>query len=107
VVRVWQEAQIREALEEELEILPSRLQEVIQRHYGWYGDQPENLAEIGRAWGLSRERIRQLHEAALDLLRLPAFSIRLRGLCERGERSHYRQTLHHLHSQQRRVRRRA
>jgi len=107
VVRVWQEAQIREALGEELEILPCRLREVIERHYGWYGDLPQNLAEIGRAWGLSRERIRQLHEEALDLLRLPAFSIRLRGLCEQGERRHYCQTLQHLHSRQRRLRRRA
>ncbi len=107
VVRVWQEGQIQQALGEELEILPKRLQEVMELHYGLSGGEPQNLAEIGRAWGLSRERIRQLHEEALGLLRLPAFSIRLRGLCERGERSHYRQTLHHHQRQQRKMRRRA
>lgn len=107
VVRVWQEAQIHQALEEELEILPARLREVIALHYGLSGAEPQNLAEIGRAWGLSRERIRQLHEQALGLLRLPALSIRLRGLCERGERSHYRQTLRHHQLQQCKMRRRA
>lgn len=107
VVRVWQAEQIHQALGEELEILPNRLREVIALHYGLSGTAPQNLAEIGRAWGLSRERIRQLHEAALGLLRLPAFSIRLRGLCERGERSHYRQTLRHHQLQQRKMRRRA
>jgi RNA polymerase sigma factor (sigma-70 family) len=106
VVRVWQEAQIREALEEELKILPSRLQDVIQRHYGLSGTAPQNLAEIGRAWGLSRERIRQLHEEALGLLRLPALSLRLRGLCEQGEQRHYRQTLRHHQLQQPKMRRR-
>lgn len=107
VVRVWQEAQIQQALGEELEILPKRLRDVIARHYGLSGTPPQNLAEIGRAWGLSRERIRQLHEEALGLLRLPALSIRLRGLCELGERGHYRQTLQHRQSRQRRLRRRA
>jgi len=107
VVRVWQEEQIRAALGEELEILPQRLREVIALHYGLSGGEPQNLAEIGRAWGLTRERIRQLHEQALGLLRLPALSIRLRGLCERGEQRHYRQTLHHHQRQQRKLRRRA
>jgi RNA polymerase sigma factor (sigma-70 family) len=107
VVRVWQEAQSQQALGEELEILPQRLREVIELHYGLSGGEPQNLAEIGRGWGLTRERIRQLHEQALGLLRLPAFSIRLRGLCERGKQRHYRQTLHQHQRQQRKLRRRA
>lgn len=107
VVRVWQQNQIQKALEEELALLPHRLQQVIERHYGLRGAVPQNLAEIGRAWGVTRERIRQLHEQALGLLRLPAFSIRLRGLCERGERSHYRATLRQYRSWQRARRRRA
>jgi len=107
VVRVWQQNQIQEALEEELALLPHRLQQVIERHYGLRGAVPQNLAEIGRAWGVTRERIRQLHEQALGLLRLPAFSIRLRGLCERGEREQYRATLRQYRSWQRARRRRA
>jgi DNA-directed RNA polymerase sigma subunit (sigma70/sigma32) len=91
-------------LGEELEVLPKHLREVIELHYGLSGAVPQNLAQIGRAWGLCRERIRQLHEEALGLLRLPALSIHLRSICERGERSHYRQTLRHQQSRQRRLR---
>jgi len=106
VVRVWQQEQIHQALGEELEILPQRLRGVIELHYGWSGGVPQNLAQIGRGWGLSRERLRQLHEEALSLLRLPALSIQLRSLCERGQRSHYRQTLHQHQLCQRKLRRR-
>jgi len=106
VVRVWQQEQIHQALGEELEILPQRLRGVIALHYGWSGGVPQNLAQIGRGWGLSRERLRQLHEEALSLLRLPALSIQLRSLCERGQRSHYRQTLRQHQLCQRKLRRR-
>jgi len=104
VVRVWQQEQIHRALEAELETLPEQLRQVIELHYGWSGSVPQNLAQIGRAWGLCRERIRQLHEEALSLLRLPVWSIQLRSLCERGERSHYRQTLRQHQLYQRKLR---
>lgn len=106
IVRVWQQAQLHQALEAELEVLPEQLREVIELHYGWSGGVPQNLAQIGRGWGRCRERIRQLHEEALSLLRLPAFSIRLRSLCEQGERSNYRQTLRQNRIRQRKLRRR-
>jgi hypothetical protein len=41
--------------------------------------------------GVSRERVRQMRNEALVLLRLPALSIRLRSLCERDSRQAYRQ----------------
>lgn len=104
VVRVWQQEQIHQALGEELEVLPNRLREVIELHYGLTGAAPQNLAQIGRGWGLCRERMHQLHEEALSLLRLPAFSIHLRSICERGERSHYRQTLCQTQMRQRKLR---
>lgn len=106
LVRVWQQEQIHQALEAELEVLPEHLREVIELHYGLLGGVPQNLAQIGRAWGLCRERIRQLNEEALGLLRLPALSIRLRGLCERGERRHYRETLRRQQRRQHQLRRR-
>jgi len=106
VVQVWQQEQIQQGLGDELAILPKRLREVIERHYGMCGAVPQNLAQIGRGWGLCRERIRQLHEEALALMRLPALSIRLRGLCEREERSHYRETLRQQQIWQRALRRR-
>ena len=106
VIRVWQQEQVHQALGDEMEVLPNRLRQVLEFHYGLSGAEPQNLAQIGRGWGLTRERIRQLHEQALCLLRLPALSIRLRSLCERGERSHYRKTLHQQQSRQRALRRR-
>lgn len=93
LLAAWQQEQIRQALGEALALLPEQLRQVIYLHYGMGGETPHNLAEIGRAWGKSREWIRQLHNQALGLLRLPALSIRLRAICERAERANYRQAL--------------
>ena len=71
----------------------NRLRQVIEMHYGVNGSAPQNFAEIGRRWGLCRERIRQLHNEALALLRMPAISIQLRSICERQERGNYRKAL--------------
>jgi len=93
LLAAWQQEQIRQALGEALAVLPEQLRQVICLHYGMGGEAPHNLAEIGRAWGKSREWIRQLHNQALGLLRLPALSIRLWSICERAERANYRQAL--------------
>ena len=61
--------------------------------YGLDGQGTYCLAEIGREWGLSRERMRQLRNDALVLLRLPALSMQLRSLCERDSRQAYQQAL--------------
>ena len=106
LLAAWQQEQIRRALGEALALLPEQLRQVIQLHYGMGGEAPHNLAEIGRAWGVSREWIRQLHEQALGLLRLPALSIRLWSICERAERANYRQALHQIQCWQRQCRRR-
>lgn len=104
LLRVWQAEQIHQALGEELDALPERCRRVIELHYGLNGEEPQNLAKIGRAWKLSRERIRQLKEEALAQLRQPAFSIRLRTICERQERKDYRQALGQNQSCQRKLR---
>ena len=72
LIEKWYEEQIRQALREELEVLPQRLQEVIELHDGLNGQVSQNLLEMGRGWSRSREWIRQLHNEALVLLRLPA-----------------------------------
>ena len=92
-VSAWQATQIRLALDEELGSLPVRLRQLIILHYGLDGAAPQTTTEIGRAWGVSGEWVRQLHHRALVLLRLPAFSIRLRSLCERQSAVNYRQAL--------------
>jgi RNA polymerase primary sigma factor len=53
-----------------------------------------NLAAAGRRLGISRERVRQVRNDALAVLRLPAFSVHLRQLCQQDSRDAY------LHSRQ-------
>jgi len=91
IVSAWQEAQVHQALVEELACLPERLRQVIVLSYGLEGQAPMRLKEIGQQMGVSGERIRQLRNEALVLLRLPALSIRLRGLCEQDSRQAYQQ----------------
>lgn len=59
-------------------------------HYGLDGSPPQTLAAIGRALGLSRERVRQLREEALLLLAHPAHSWLLRQLLGRNTVADYR-----------------
>ena len=89
----WQEQQVQLSLREELDCLPERLRKLIVAHYGLDGTGGRSLAEIGREWGLSRERVRQLRNNALVLLRLPALSQPLRGLCEQDSRAAYHRAL--------------
>ena len=104
LLRVWEAEQIHQTLGEELDALPERCRRVIELHYGLNGEEPQTLAKIGRAWKLSRERIRQLKEEALAQLRRPVFSIRLRTICERQACKDYRQALRQNQSRQRKLR---
>lgn len=104
LLRVWQAEQIHQALAEELATLPERWRRVLELHYGLSGEPPQKLSDIGKEWGISRERMRQLKEKGLALLRLPAFSVQLRTICERQERRHYRQALRENQSRQRKLR---
>jgi RNA polymerase sigma factor (sigma-70 family) len=47
------------------------------------------LEEIGEQWGVSKERVRQVRNDALAVLRLPLYSVRLRQLCEQDSRDAY------------------
>ena len=58
-----------EALERALQELPEREREVITLRYGLDGDQdPLSLEAIGKRLGLTRERVRQIENVALNLL---------------------------------------
>ena len=102
----WQNAQIHEALEEGLSELSEREHLVLSLHYGWDGRPPQTFAEIGETLGLTRQRMHQIHNEALLLLRVPALSIRLRSIYERGSRSDYRQALRQNQEWQHKYRRR-
>lgn len=59
----------REAAAKALKLLPSpRLREVLERRFGLRGKEPETLEAIGRSFGVTRERVRQIEEDALKHL---------------------------------------
>ena len=51
--------------------LGARERDVVAARFGLDGRPPRNLAQIGAAYGLTRERIRQIERAALYKLRMP------------------------------------
>jgi RNA polymerase sigma factor (sigma-70 family) len=85
----WEAAQVRQALGRLVARLPARLRYVIVAHYGLTGRPPQSYAQIGRALGLCRERVRQLHTEALVWLRQPARSQELRSLLDCHTRADY------------------
>lgn len=58
-------------LEELLGELPEREQQILELRYGLGESEPLTLEEVGQRLGISRERVRQLEEQALDRLRGP------------------------------------
>ena len=88
---VTQQAAIRVALRKVLRHLPQRLHEVLALVYGLDGQPPRSMAAVARAYGVTRECVRQWRNDALVLLRLPALSSPLRRLCDRDDRRAYRQ----------------
>jgi len=73
--------------------LPPRLQQVVVGHWGLADTAPESLAAIGRRWGVSRQRVHQLHVQALVQLAHPAHSGPLRRVLARQGRAEYQQAL--------------
>ncbi len=62
----------RENVWRALNVLPERERRVIELRYGLTGKQPLTLEEVGRAFGVTRERIRQIENNTLKKLqRLP------------------------------------
>jgi RNA polymerase primary sigma factor len=58
----------REDIENALSSLPPRERHVIEMRYGLNGDPPRTLEEVGRAFGVTRERIRQIENNTLKKL---------------------------------------
>lgn len=100
-----QQSEVRNALRAAVVQLPERLQVVVTTLYGLEGQPPCTQAALGRTWGLSGERIRQLHGQALVTLRQPGLSAALYQLCEQDSRAAYLQALRHNRTWQRRRRR--
>ncbi|MFI1578791.1 RNA polymerase sigma factor [Embleya sp. NPDC020630] len=70
---------LREHLEALLSTLGDRERQVVQLRYGLADGEPHTLEEIGRVFGVTRERIRQIESRTLSRLRERSYSEQLRG----------------------------
>jgi RNA polymerase primary sigma factor len=62
----------KEGVRRALDALPERERQVIELRYGLAGNEPLTLEEVGRSFGVTRERIRQIENNTLKKLkRLP------------------------------------
>jgi RNA polymerase primary sigma factor len=68
----------RENVRKALDALPEREREVIEMRYGLKGHEARTLEEVGRAFGVTRERIRQIENNTLKKLELLPEAQRLR-----------------------------
>ena len=74
-----EQTMLRVALEELLATLSPRQARVLRLRFGLQDGHPYTLEEVGRKFGLTRERIRQIEKEALRRLRHPRRSRRLKG----------------------------
>jgi len=79
--------EIAEAIHAVLNGLTYREREIIRLRYGIGGDYAFTLEEVGRIFRVTRERVRQIEQSALERLRHPSHKGRLHGLMRgRGAR---------------------
>jgi RNA polymerase primary sigma factor len=69
---------LQDQLEQVLETLPPREQRIIQLRFGLIDGHPRTLEEVGRDFGVTRERIRQIESKTLVKLRHPGRAQMLR-----------------------------
>jgi RNA polymerase primary sigma factor len=60
---------LRDEVSELLDVLDDRERKIIFQRFGLDGGNPKTLEEVGKQFGVTRERIRQLQNIALDKLR--------------------------------------
>ena len=73
---------LHEQLHTVLDTLPEREADVVSLRFGLADGQPKTLGEIGKAYGVTRERIRQIESQAMTKLRNPSRSRRLRDFLD-------------------------
>ena len=73
---------LREQLGEVLGTLSERERQVLCMRFGLLDGQGRTLEEVGRQWGVTRERIRQIEAKALRKLRHPSRSRKLKDYLE-------------------------
>ncbi len=75
-------AMLTQAVGEVLNELSEREQEIVRMRFGLDGAQAKTLEEVGKEFGVTRERIRQIEAKTLAKLRHPQRSQRLREFLE-------------------------
>jgi RNA polymerase primary sigma factor len=73
---------LQEQLEAVLHTLTDREKRVVELRYGLMDGHPRTLEEVGRSFGVTRERIRQIEAKTMSKLRHPARSQKLRDYLE-------------------------
>ena len=101
VIAQLHRAEVAAVLAEAVGRLAPREQQVVVAHYGLDGWPPRTLAALGRALGVSRQRVQQIHRAALAALAHPVTSLPVRRLVGRHERADYQQALARQRQQRR------
>lgn len=67
--QVTQRELVRSDVRQAVNTLPPRERKIVELRFGLSGERPYTLEEIGREFGISRERVRQLQNVALARLR--------------------------------------
>ena len=73
---------LREQVEQVLKSLSSRERRILRLRFGLENGRPHTLEEVGRYFGVTRERIRQVEAKALGKLRHPSRRKRLRDFLD-------------------------
>ena len=76
------DSMLREQLEQVLDSLADRERKVIKFRFGLEDGHPRTLEEVGREFGVTRERIRQIESKTLAKLRHPSRSSKLKDYIE-------------------------
>lgn len=69
---------LKEQMADALNLLTERERQVLEMRFGLEDGRPHTLEEVGQAFGVTRERIRQIESKALRKLRAPLRNRRLR-----------------------------
>jgi len=68
-LEVMEKKEVRQMAKKILSDLPPRQAEILRMRFGIGGDEEHTLEEIGRKFGISRERVRQLEKKGINRLR--------------------------------------